>query len=167
METFRSPLKTIWTMKKLYTLSLIGLLFSCADEHEKLDSFAKLNGTWEFKSPDGKFVETWGLREDSVIMGQSSSLWGKDTLFSEKLKIVSRKGKILYIPTVSNQNKGKEVVFELFSQKENLWIFTNPKHDFPQKITYEFKGKDSLIATISGNQDGVYQSIPIPMKKVK
>lgn len=154
-------------MKKIYATTLIGLLFACSDPNEKLDSFAKLNGTWEYNSPEGKFVESWGLREDSIISGKSYSLWGKDTLFTEKLKIVSRIGKIYYIPSVSNQNKGKEIAFELSSQKENVWIFKNPKHDFPQEIKYEFRGNDSVIATISGKQDGAFQAIPFPMRKVK
>jgi len=46
-----------------------------------------------------------------------------------------------------------------------LLIFEKPKHDFPQKITYNKISNDSLIAGISGMKDGKESKEKYPMKK--
>jgi hypothetical protein len=44
-------------------------------------------------------------------------------------------------------------------------VFENPKHDYPQKITYRQITKDSMVATISGIQQGKPSSDSYPMKR--
>jgi hypothetical protein len=50
---------------------------------------------------------------------------------------------------------------------EKQMVFENPKHDYPQKITYNQIRKDSLIASISGVQLGKPSSEKYEMKKIE
>ena len=44
--------------------------------------------------------------------------------------------------------------------------FSNPSHDFPQRILYRKVGADSLVARIEGDQGGQVRGMNFPMKRV-
>jgi len=46
-------------------------------------------------------------------------------------------------------------------------VFENPKHDYPQKISYSQIIKDSIVIQISGIQQGKSSSTKYSMKKTK
>ena len=152
---------------KILSITVLTVLLVASCSENKLADFSKLKGTWVYSSPEGKYVETWNEEKDGKIEGFSCSLYGKDTLFTEKLKIELKNGTVVYVPLLTSQNKGKEVIFKLKSKTENEWIFSNPRHDFPQEIVYTFKGKDSLVAVLRGKESGTFQSIPFPMRREK
>lgn len=123
-----------------------------------------LIGTWQNKSPEGLLVEKWQKQNDSTYTGKSYFLAGKDTAFAENIVLQQRSGKLYYIPTVKNQNGGKPVKF---TQTGSGLVFTNPAHDYPQKITYKQVKPDSLVAEISGMSKGKFKSEKFPMGRVK
>ena len=45
-------------------------------------------------------------------------------------------------------------------------IFENPRHDFPQVISYAKTGANSLVAEISGVEKGKEHKETYPMKKI-
>lgn len=143
-------------------ISIAVFVTSC---NENINNFNRLEGNWEDKNVEGKFVENWKLINDTLISGSSYMIQSNDTIFSEKIKLVSRGGKIYYIPAVSDQNDGKGIEFCLLSRKSNKWVFENKKHDFPTRIMYEFKGKDSLIVNVDGKENGKYQKYTFNLKK--
>ena len=55
---------------------------------------------------------------------------------------------------MKGQNHDKAVSFSQDTPIENQLIFVNPKHDYPQKISYQKDAKNNLVATISGLIDG-------------
>ncbi|MGK4567578.1 DUF6265 family protein [Flavobacterium sp. 3HN19-14] len=104
-------------------------------------------------------------KNDSTLIGSSFFIQNKDTVFAEQIALEERDGELTYIPTVSEQNEGKPVAFKMTSSTKNQMIFENPSHDFPQKITYNLVGKDSLIAEISGIKGGTQSAETFKMKK--
>jgi hypothetical protein len=72
---------------------------------------------------------------------------------------------VLYIPIVKGQNNDQPVVFLLTKQTPKQLVFENPKHDYPQKIVYKKVNENSLVATISGIQQGKESSESYTMKK--
>ena len=143
---------------------IIGLVaFSCKKEaaatsipvkENKLAKAHWLIGNWENKATEGTLLESWETKNDSTLMASSFFIKDKDTLFAEQIELQQRDGLLYYVPTVSDQNDGKSVTFTLTSLKPNGFVAENPKHDFPQKITYKLVGKDSLFAKISGLKSG-------------
>ena len=131
-----------------------------------LQKAAWLIGNWENKTPKGLSVETWtDPGNGTAYEGKSYFISGKDTLFSETIRIEEKLGQLYYIPTVSNQNSGKPIVFILTSSTEKEMVFENPEHDFPQKITYTLSAPDSLTAIISGLRKGKESKEVFGMKK--
>jgi hypothetical protein len=45
-------------------------------------------------------------------------------------------------------------------------VFENAQNDFPQKIGYERRGADSLVAWISGPRGGTTRRIDFPYKRI-
>lgn len=155
------------------------LLFSCKkNEETKVEPIAKtyknlqkadwLIGEWGSTYPDGGVLtETWIKDNDSTFSAKTFFVTGKDTVFSEVVSLEERAGKLNYIANASGQNEGKPVAFELVSATGSRLVFENPKHDYPQKITYNKFENDSISAEIWGMKEGKQKSEIFPLKKLK
>ena len=152
-------------------LILITTLVSCqkkeSTEKDKIKTANWLLGKWSSKMDDGELSENWNQLNDSTFEGKSFFIKGKDTLHFESI-VLQQKGKdLFYNATVKGQNNNKAVPFKLTLDSINHLVFENPKHDYPQKITYSLINKDSLVASISGVQQGKPSSEQFGMKKTK
>lgn len=134
---------------------------------DKISQLKWLIGSWENVSNQGNMYEKWQIKNDSAFIGESYFIKGNDTLSAEMISLEQTGQDLFYIPLVKNQNDGKPVLFLLTSMDQQTFVFENPIHDFPQKITYQQVGQDSLIAKISGSRKGKPHTILFPMKKVK
>lgn len=167
-------------MKRNITLLAAAiLLFSCKENKEQatetteepVKSYSQLEkaqwllGSWENASPEGNLSENWEKTNDSVYAGHTYFVIGKDTVFTESITLVEANGKLAYVTAVSDQNGGKAIRFEMTSGTEDQLVFENPKHDFPQKITYNKITNDSLVAEISGMKEGKPSTEQFAMKK--
>lgn len=151
--------------KSASLLFMLAIICSCQQkstfsELEKAHSFL---GRWENKTPEGTFSEEWKTENDSVMVGASYFINGKDTLFAETIRLEQKENNLFMIVSVPNQNEEKPVAFKLTSSTSDNLVFENPEHDFPKKITYKLVTKDSLYAEISG--DGKSQGFPFKKKK--
>ena len=148
-------------------LFTILTLSSCkkASKENKLTAVQWLVGTWENKTDEGTFSESWTKANDSTYNGTSYFIKGKDTLHNEHIVLSQQGETVQYIPTVKGQNNDQPIAFRLTSQTANQLVFENLKHDYPQKIVYKKITADSLVATISGVQQGKASSDSFPMKK--
>lgn len=134
-------------------------------KYTKLENVKWLIGSWGNTTKEGNLTETWSQKNDSTLSGKTTFIAGKDTLFTETIEIIQVSDSLLYNTKVSNQNEGKTVSFKVSILTENQIIFENPKHDFPQKITYTKISSDSLVAKISGKKDDKESFEEYPMKK--
>jgi hypothetical protein len=156
--------KTFW----LIVLCLLSV--SCVKERgksekgglKKLDWFI---GSWTGEIKESIFSETWEKVNDSLFSGQSYFIRGSDTLSRESISLQLQDTSVLYIPLVEGQNDNKPVYFKMVFWDSTNVVFENPGHDFPQKIRYQLTNGDSLIATISGLQEGKLRIISFPMKR--
>lgn len=123
-------------------------------------------GSWVLETPGGVVSESWAAVSDSEYNGFSMMVSPKgDTLFTEKLRMLSRNDTIWYMPTISNQNNGKEVSFKGRELTANKIVFENPEHDFPQRIVYEHTSDTTVLAYIEGTKDGKYKKEEYPYTK--
>lgn len=157
-------------MKSIIIITVSILFVSCQNKEEKkFDKLEKMNwlvGQWENKTPEGLLTETWTKDNDSTFSGQTYFIKNeKDTVHSESIILTQLKEELIYRPTVKGQNNDEPVDFKLTSELENSFTFENPKHDYPQKITYKKINDKSLVASISGNQQGKSSSENYPMTK--
>ena len=162
--------------KFFISLAITSIFFSCnnsntietkSNEFSAIENASWLIGEWQNTSSEGKLTETWEKLNDSTYAGKSFYVIGKDTVSSEKIRIEQHGKTLLYIPTVKDQNNEQTISFALTSSTTHQMVFENPKHDFPQLISYSKTNKTSLIAKISGMVNGKMKSQSFPMQKVK
>ena len=132
-----------------------------------IENVSWLIGEWQNTSSEGILTETWEKLNDSTYAGKSFFVMGKDTVSSETIRLEQHGKTLLYIPIVKNQNNEQPVSFALTSSTTKQIVFENPKHDFPQRISYTQTNKSALIAEISGVINGKKKSQSFPMQKVK
>jgi len=88
-------------------------------------------------------------------------------MVSETILLEEREGKLLYIPTVKGQNNDQPVPFTLTTAAGDSFVFENPAHDFPGKITYRKTSETTLVAKISGKVNGKEESELFELTKTR
>jgi hypothetical protein len=157
--------------QKTTLILLLLVIVSCKNKNEKgNEKITKANwllGKWETKTADGNLSESWKQVNDSTFQGLSFFIKDKDTLHNESIILQQNGEDLIYNATIQGQNENKAVSFKMISGNEKQMVFENPKHDYPQKITYTLITKDSLVAAISGIQLGKPSSEKFGMKKTE
>lgn len=121
----------------------------------KIEDFGFLLGKWQMQTKKGIVFEEWQTSENrNKLTGSSYRVKDSDTTLLENLELSIEPDGVYYIPTVINQNDGLPVRFKLISNIEQVYIFENPEHDFPQRIIYFPKDKNNLHARIEGKYNG-------------
>lgn len=156
-------LRILWIIAAALVIQGCG---SPAETADKLDKMEWVLGYWEMSTPEGKVAESWVRTSDTVFagVGKYSDSTGK-MLTSEEISIVLRDGKLLYIPTVANQNGGQPVVFSEQTFSDSLVVFENMGHDFPQRIVYVRQADNKMLAYIEGEMNGEQMKLEYPYTK--
>lgn len=137
--------------KKLLSITIL-LLAAQALHAQELSNISRMLGKW--KSVNTKTGNTsyehWTKVSDREWAGTGFRLSrsGTDTLFREKLKIITKDNTLYYVADV--KENAVPVYFKFTAINEQGFTCENPEHDFPKKISYRLDGK-KLKATISGN----------------
>lgn len=154
--------------KSTFILTLVGIVvLGSWTERQEIGKAYWLLGTWENKTSRGSIYETWEKQNETTFYGKSYTLREEDTVVFENIQLVQKQEGLFYIPVVKNQNQGNPVSFTLRTISEHEMIFENPKHDFPQRISYTRIATDSLVAVISGTRNGQECFQRFPMRRVK
>ena len=140
-------------------------LISCRNPaKEQLSKLAWLEGSWEGVSGETVMREKWNKVNDALMTGSAHVLVEKDTVFSERIRIMAVDTSVLYvvfIPGVPDSTS-----FALTSYENDEAVFENPDHDFPKRIVYRKVGSDSLYAYIEGPVDGEVKREVFPYKRI-
>lgn len=157
--------------QKTTLILLLLVIVSCknsdSDKFEKIKAANWLLGNWKNKSADGTLTENWKKVNDSTFQAESYFIKEKDTLHFESITLQQKGEELTYSAAVKGQNNDKPVAFKLTTATEKQIVFENLKHDYPRKISYTQITADSLVAKISGIQQGKPSSEQFPMKKTK
>ena len=104
---------------------------------------AWMTGCW--KSPDGKAMEVWVRDSDAAYLGFGVATSEGVVRFYELLRVASNaEGELTYTAYPMGQASTTFTATEIGDQHIT---FTNPNHDYPQKITYRRKGDDLFAGT--------------------
>ena len=112
-----------------------------------------LLGCWQ--TPDGSALEVWVKDADSSFLGFGVTTSEGAIRSYELLRIAStEEGAWTYTAHPKGQASATFTATETGDQRVT---FTNPEHDYPQRITYERNG-DDLLASASAMDGGSQQS---------
>lgn len=120
----------------------VGILFLMLVSGCLAQDLSWMTGRWS----DGETVEVWSEMRDGNLMGYNRHFKGQKVTFFEHLRIDQTKNGTVYHACPLGRSW---TAFQLTEATEEQAVFTNPGHDFPQKIHYHREG-DLLLVTISG-----------------
>lgn len=133
-------------------LSSIFLLSACSTTEEtEINSLKWMLGKWQSSTEEGILYEEWKKVNDSTYSGHAYAITPEgDTTFSETAEITKVNGAITYSVTVNEESSTDFALVD----NQDIAVFENVDHDFPQRIIYQKLAKDSLFARIEGTVDG-------------
>ncbi len=113
-----------------------------------------LQGHWVDSAADGRtvFHEQWQPGGE----GLGFVMVGNDTVWIEHLNISvpESDGPLVYSVSIASQNGGDTIPFKWTPSDDSTLLFTNPEHDFPQRIRYRRTGNGWAVA-LDGMEEGV------------
>ena len=135
-------------MKTIITFIIVSTLFSCSEY--KLSEFDFLVGTWKMEGKE--YYEFWE-KLDHILKGKSYKMVDGQKIVTEIIELKSEGDRIIYTPTVFDQNEGKPIQFILLKLDKNVFSFENSDHDFPKKIQYTVVSENELFISVLGEND--------------
>jgi hypothetical protein len=116
----------------------------------------RLEGVWFMPTDRGDRLEFWNWENDSTMIGRGCRIKPEtgDTATLENLILELRGNEIIYSAKVRGQNNGKFVPFTLTEADNDTYLFENPAHDDPKKITYFLLEGRELQVNTEGTRNG-------------
>jgi len=130
-------------------------------------ALAWLDGCWGGTVNQRDFREQWSPLRGGMLLGVGSTVFQGKLQSYEYLRIEPRVDGVYYDAIPSGQ---KEDAFRLVSvttdDKDTIFTFSNPEHDFPQRIIYRRATEGWLYATIEGKLKGEDRQVIYPMRHI-
>jgi hypothetical protein len=124
---------------------------------------AWISGCWVQMRANGRVDEQWMKPDGGIILGMSRTLRDGKLREFEFLRIApGPDGRLAYVAKPSAQ---AEASFPLKELTDDLVVFEDPDHDFPQRILYKRVDSNTIIARIEGSIDGKARSVDYPYKR--
>ncbi len=127
-----------------------------------LDQLHWLAGCWEQRSTARTIHEQWMAPLGDLMLGMARTVANGRLLEFEQVRIELREGVATYVANPSGQ---AQAAFRAVEFSDSAVRFSNHEHDFPNDVGYRRLGTDSLLAYISGVQNGKPVTISFPMKR--
>ena len=139
-------------MSRLFALILLAAAAAMPQtslaKEDPLTSLSWLSGQWIGRQGPSQAEEHFMKPAGGVMLGMRRSLSTSRPADTEFIRIVAEAdGRIVYYaqplgsPTI--------VPFTLVESGENMVVFANPEHDYPQRIVYNRYGRN-VVAAIEG-----------------
>ncbi|MEP7146580.1 MAG: DUF6265 family protein [bacterium] len=143
-------------------LALILLSFNLVKMDYDIEDFIKLyplEGEWTMPFKGGELIERWERKYNKMLEGETIFLKGNEKQPIESISLFLRDGRIYYTPVVNGTQDEEPVQFTLIEIDKKKFIFQNKEHDFPQRIIYELRSVNELVATIEGETNNGFKKI--------
>ncbi len=115
-----------------------------------------LDGTWFMPTDRGDRLEVWNITNDSTLTAQTLRIKPEngDTVMLETIRIELRNDSITFYTIARGQSQNKPIGFGLTQADYDGYVFENPTHDDPNKITYLLLSNRELQITTEGTRSG-------------
>ena len=150
-------------------LLLIAMIASVRPVHAQgspLHQLSWMAGCWRQSNPasDRTIDEQWMAPMGRTMLGMSRTVRGDSTVEFEHLQIFERRGHAVFHAEPSGQAPAD---FEARAVSDSLVTFENLAHDFPQRVIYRRRGRDSLTARIEGTRNGRVRGVDFPYARAE
>jgi uncharacterized protein DUF6265 len=144
---------------------LVGWLVPAAAHAQsaRLDEAAWLRGCWEETTLRGTVEERWLAPRGGSMLNLGRTVRDGRLLEYEVVLLTEQDGRLAYEAHPSGQ---AAATFRSTHVSDSLLVFEDPAHDFPQRVAYQRRGTDSLLAWIEGTANGQTRHISFPFARV-
>ena len=143
-------------------LALAGV--GTAQSKATLNDLAWVSGCWEGREGSAVIEEIWSKPSGGSMIGLGRTVKATRTVSFEFMQFREENGSLVFLPQPQG---GPRVSFPLKDSFGGKATFENLKHDFPQRVIYERKGKGLMWASIEGMQNGKEERQQFVMHKVR
>ena len=126
------------------------------------DQLSWLTGCWERRTRTGTVEEHWSSSAGGMLHSYGRTLRNDSIVDYEFVRIFSAGDTLVYEANPSGQQRAEFRAVSPFSPE---LVFSNPAHDFPQRVIYRRSG-DSLLARIEGMRGGQLRVVHFPYRRV-
>lgn len=140
----------------LLGFAALGCLGFTPRQRDSIDRVRWLVGCWAAASAQRTVYEQWTSPQGGAMLGTSRTVSG-DSLVEYEFVVLRQQGdRLAYQAHPSGQ---PTATFLSTSVSDSSVVFENLQHDFPQRVGYDRRGADSLVAWISGPRGSTTQRI--------
>lgn len=129
-----------------------------------LADMAWMSGCWQGRQGNAVIEEIWSRPSGGSMLGLGRTVRGNRTVSFEFMQFREENGSLVFQPQPGG---GPRVSFPLKDAFGGKATFENLQHDFPQRVTYERKGKALMWASVEGTQNGKAERQEFVMHKVR
>lgn len=153
-------------MKTFVTaLTLVALLVKIAPAQSRpTDSIGWLTGCWEWRTPSRVVEEQWSSTTGGTLLGFSKTTVRDSLREYEFIRIDAAGDALIYHAQPVRQAPAQ---FRALPPFDSVLTFTNPQHDFPQRVIYRRLGPDTIRARVEGTRNGQTRGFDYPYVRVK
>jgi hypothetical protein len=147
----------------MLSMLLVTLVLGQLEPAPRIERVAWLQGCWAMDRGGRLVEEQWLAPRASSMLGVGRTTGGSTLVEYEMVLIRERGDQLSYEAHPSEQ---EPAVFMSTAIGDRSIVFENLKHDFPQRVGYERKAADQLIAWIEGPQNGQARRIDFKYDRV-
>lgn len=125
-----------------------------ADDTPGIERLAFLAGTWRGTYPGGEWESAYTTPQGGVVLSSSKDMRGGKVVMIEFEHFREVEGNIVLTPYPFGKKSRVSFKMTEFDTNAKRAVFTNPEHDFPNKLVYERTAKDELTIQVIGTQRG-------------
>lgn len=155
-------------MPRSISFCLLALMLASASSGAQsapspINRVAWMAGCWEIRTPTRVVEEYWMIPRAGMMLGMARTV-SRDTVRSTESSIIRQRGdRIVYEARPSDQ---ATTIFPSIAVSGDSVVFELLTHDFPQRVGYNRRGTDSLVAWIEGTSNGRTRRISYPYARV-
>lgn len=154
-----SPPKQLLPILGLVAIACLGF---AAPQRRPIDRVFWLTGCWEAVNAQRAIYEQWTAAEGRVMLGIGRTVRGDSLTEFEFVVLRERGDGLAYEAHPSGQHGA---TFLSIAITDSSVTFENLKNDFPQRVGYNRRGADSVVAWISGPEGTRTRKIEFPYRR--
>jgi quercetin dioxygenase-like cupin family protein len=128
-----------------------------------VDAAAFLAGCWARRQGARLVEEQWLAPRGGTMLGVGRTTRGDTLVEFEQVRIYERGDTLVYAAAPSGQAPAE---FRAAPPLGGTLTFSNPTHDFPQRVIYRSAGPDSLVARVEGTRNGATRGVDFAYGRV-
>ena len=128
-----------------------------------IERVAWLAGCWEMQRGTTTIQEQWMAPMGGVRLGMSRTVRRDSLAEFETVLLRARGDTLAYEAHPSGQ---PAAVFIATEVSDSHVVFSNPAHDFPQRVIYRRRA-DSLLARVEGTRNGQLRGFDFPYRRAE